>query len=277
MTAETIALAPYVGGALGASGVAVAAAGRRELRARWCSWLGTAAVIGVVSWLGSLGWLALSVTLGAVAALEYARLRGLAGPERLILIAAAMTLPTIAYGSPEHLLTALLVLPWLFVFPSVMVADPTAAPRQARDALFGLMLLTGLLGFVLLPPLVVVTAALAVSLGDIAAWAGGRLLGRRWPRQLSSLSPNKTVIGMVTGVLVSLAVVLFVGAVTSTALPLGLLVAVALGAPFGDLVESQLKREAGVKDAGQWLPGFGGLLDRVDSLLPVLTLALVLS
>lgn len=54
-------------------------------------------------------------------------------------------------------------------------------------------------------------------------------------------------------------------------------VAVAVGGPAGDLLESMIKRGAGTKDAAGWLPGSGGLLDRIDSLLIALAVLLVLS
>jgi phosphatidate cytidylyltransferase len=53
----------------------------------------------------------------------------------------------------------------------------------------------------------------------------------------------------------------------------GLAPLVAVGAIWGDLLESLIKRECEVKDAGTWLPGFGGLLDRIDSLVLVLPLS----
>ena len=58
----------------------------------------------------------------------------------------------------------------------------------------------------------------------------------------------------------------------ATSLVFLLIAVIALGAVWGDLLESALKREFQAKDAGTWLPGFGGLLDRMDSLLIVLPL-----
>ena len=110
----------------------------------------------------------------------------------------------------------------------------------------------------------------AVAATDVAAWCGGKGLRRMgWARRpLSPLSPNKTVGGMVGAIIGAFVILTLLGTIS-----IGLLVAVSIGGVFGDLLESMVKRQAQVKDAGDWLPGFGGLLDRIDSLLPVLPLA----
>lgn len=111
-------------------------------------------------------------------------------------------------------------------------------------------------------------------LGDTGAYFAGRSFGRRklHPR----VSPKKTWEGAVGGVLAAVLGALVVRAV---ALPsLGLLEAVLLGAVLcvcgilGDLSESLLKRAHSVKDSGWIMPGHGGLLDRIDSLLFVVPL-----
>jgi CDP-diglyceride synthetase len=102
---------------------------------------------------------------------------------------------------------------------------------------------------------------------DVCGYAAGRRFGRR---PLTRVSPNKTVEGLVAGMIGCLFfAVVVVGMITpwdrATALALGAVVAVL--APLGDLCESMLKRDLGVKDLGGLLPGHGGILDRFDAIL----------
>jgi phosphatidate cytidylyltransferase len=105
-------------------------------------------------------------------------------------------------------------------------------------------------------------------IGDTTAYAGGRLFGRR---QLApTISPGKTVEGLVCGMLGAIIAVFIAGLYQTwltqgNALLLG--VAVALLAPLGDLFESLVKRDAGVKDAGTLFGAHGGALDRLDAAL----------
>jgi phosphatidate cytidylyltransferase len=106
---------------------------------------------------------------------------------------------------------------------------------------------------------------------DIGAYFVGRAIGRTKLAPL--ISPGKTVEGLIGGVI---AAALLGGAwVIYLDLSRVLLILAplfALAAQGGDLFESWIKRRVGVKDSGHWLPGHGGLLDRLDGLVPVAVL-----
>ena len=107
------------------------------------------------------------------------------------------------------------------------------------------------------------------SASDTGAYAVGRLVGRH--RMTPRLSPGKTWEGAAGGLFVSVAAMLAVGAVLDLGVePWQYVVVagvVAVMAQVGDLFESFLKRAADAKDSGSIMPGHGGLLDRIDSIL----------
>ncbi len=164
--------------------------------------------------------------------------------------------------------------------------DPKESGSRAAITLLGMIYVAGLLGFlgvlrameggrVYVLYLVLVTWA-----GDVGAFYAGTALGTRplYP----SVSAHKTVEGSLGGLLCSilgscLAKLWFWEKLSVSQ---GLFLGVGLGimGQVGDLCESMLKRSFGVKDAGTLIPGHGGVLDRVDSLLftgPVLCLGIL--
>lgn len=106
---------------------------------------------------------------------------------------------------------------------------------------------------------------------DIGAYIAGRAIGG--PKLAPSISPNKTVAGLVGGMIsAALAGYAWAELTSLSATLFALAPLFALAAQGGDLFESGLKRRAGVKDSGSWLPGHGGALDRLDGLVVVATL-----
>jgi phosphatidate cytidylyltransferase len=156
------------------------------------------------------------------------------------------------------------------------ISEARAAATAAISAtVTGALWIGGGLGFMILlrgiphhGRLALVTLLVAVWAGDTFAYFGGRLLGRH--KMAPSTSPGKTWEGFVFGT----AATIFVAFVAlykqhfltiRESIVLG--VVLALAGPVGDLFESLLKRDAGVKDSGSLLGGHGGMLDRLDAFL----------
>lgn len=106
---------------------------------------------------------------------------------------------------------------------------------------------------------------ICIWLTDTAAYIFGRLWGRR--KLAPAISPGKTLVGFAAGVAGGLTPLLFHQFLPSTGTVqlAGLLLLTSVGGQLGDLVESAIKRDAGVKDTAPLIPGHGGMLDRFDS------------
>ena len=107
-----------------------------------------------------------------------------------------------------------------------------------------------------------------IWLSDSMAYAGGSLFGKTPMAPI--LSPKKTWEGLITGLIFTVGIghaILYFALDVSLKLTLIMTVTVAVTAPIGDLIGSYLKRQAGVKDSGVFLPEHGGFLDRLDSFL----------
>jgi phosphatidate cytidylyltransferase len=210
--------------------------------------------------LGRIARSALVVAgVGAIMSMALApSLSGAIGPIFLVGMAAAYLADGRTGGAVGQLGGAVFGLTWI-VLPLGLLVEM----RRGDDGL-----------------LLVVLVGLGVALSDVGAFVVGSLLGRQ---RLTPVSPNKTRAGLAGNVAgaTGATALLWFGAPPEWTVATGALLtsAIVIGAVVGDLTESLVKREAGVKDAGRALPGFGGVLDRIDSLLfasPLVYVAVVL-
>ncbi|WP_374087596.1 phosphatidate cytidylyltransferase [Methylomicrobium lacus] len=245
---------------------------------KWRTWA-IIAPIFVSAVLG--GPLTLCVLVAAISwqgIREYAALVSLVPAYRNVLLGMTLIAAPVAVLSLDgfFLLAPLLLL--------VAVAQPLAfqsiagGVRQLALSTLGWAYIAWLLAHLLLIAVhipggsgILLVLGASVALSDNGAFAVGKLFGRH---QLSpALSPNKTWEGVAGNLIGAYAGTLLMGFALPESSYAFLLISlppiIAIGSLWGDLFESAIKREAGVKDAGDWLPGFGGLLDRIDSLILV--------
>jgi phosphatidate cytidylyltransferase len=230
------------------------------------------------------------------AAWEWARLLKLGGvgPVVYALVAAlALVLSTYLGVAPKSLLQMAAIF-WVLAGPFALLRKPQLAAGAWRSFL----LFAGVVVFVAcwhalvaartVGVAFVLSLLLVVWLADIGAYFAGKALGRH--KLAPSISPGKTwegaiggwvaviVIGSIAAVTLVFAPTLFTAFVEHLGWARALVALTVLVAfsVIGDLFESLLKRQAGVKDSSGLLPGHGGVLDRIDALLPVLPIALLL-
>ena len=268
--------------------------GRQDLRKR----LVTAIVLGplflVAVAVGGVVFLGAVMMLVGVAAWEFFRMaaRKPARPRTAPGIGLALAFPAVFYWAPTHPLAipSLVVLGVIGIAVAQLLdADGDESLGSVSTTVYGAAYVGLLLAhFVLIrevsrvvPGMPYWSGAVLVAVTVVLTWindSAAFVIGHRWGRRklIPRVSPGKTVEGAVGALFITvLAAVPILWLVNrwvplfslADVLAVGALVGIA--APVGDLVESAFKRDAGVKDASDLVPGHGGVLDRFDSLMVV--------
>jgi len=263
------------------------------------------AAIPIVAGAVSLGDAPLTILLAIAAALaawEYARIAESAGARPMmgwtivlaVLLVLAVHAARLGYRLPPLAWIAMLV-PFLLTVALFRRGSEGKPIGSVATTIFGALYTGGMLAFVytlryhrftvdaLGGTLFVALPVVLTWLNDSGAFFFGKAFGKK--KLMPSVSPGKTWAGAIGALGVSVVSTwMMVRFVIGPATGLGMTivgvvifgVAISIAAQVGDLVESMLKREAGVKDSSTLIPGHGGVLDRVDSLLFTVPLAYVL-
>jgi phosphatidate cytidylyltransferase len=273
----TVLAALSLAGLLLAVATGQGGADRPILLRRWVTWVVLAILFAVACLSGPL---TVALLVGGFALLglrEYADLVELPASHRSLLAAGSVVAGALALGGPAALLALIPLLLIVGTLQPVLLGDVRLGMRHLAFGALGFGYLPLLLNHAVLivrdvtdGGLVLFATGVAIAFSDIGAYVVGRKLGRH--KLAPILSPAKTVEGLLGNLLgATLGFALFVPVLPAVP-PLFVVLLpplVALAAVWGDLFESALKREFGTKDTGTWLPGFGGLLDRIDSFILV--------
>ncbi len=250
-------------------------------RQRWFTALVLAVpVIAVLGW-GPLGsWVALVALVALVGLWEFQLLVGNEGlpiswQAFFFLIGALF--PAAAYAAGPRGLHVLLVAGLLSLMAWIMFLEPLEKRwiERLSRALFGWVYIPYMLSYAILlgrtqsPRAWLFMVLLVLVAGDVGAYYTGRAIGRH--KLNRRVSPNKTVEGSLGGLAASVVVGVLFGILFLPGVAVGRVALLAFMlegvGQLGDLVESMIKRMHGKKDSSNLLPGHGGLLDRLDSLL----------
>jgi len=249
-----------------------------------------AATIAALFYADTALWQSIVLAVAIFAAWEWAaliRLQKLWSKVSFVILASLAVMMTLL-GMPLSLFLVLVALQLSFFIAIVLRYQRTQASLKPLNPM-----VSGLMGIISIvvfcyalfflreafSPILLLLAMLPVWLIDSGAYFSGRKFGKT--KLAVHVSPGKTWEGVWGGALLTFVVILpiavglAVASGVSAVLLALVLTLIALTSVFGDLYESVLKRQAEMKDSGNLLPGHGGILDRVDSLIVALPLTLV--
>jgi phosphatidate cytidylyltransferase len=244
-------------------------------------------VLSGLYFLPNILWAALLLIPLAVASLEVGRLFSWTSRGRTTLLILSTFFCGVSYVAPwvmSYEFTQIVVmlsiaslLFWLFFVPYFLRIRARVTSRYLQVAIYAIIFLPTWASLVALQnqPDLAALAIAAVCLVDISGYVFGKWIGRH--RLAKTISPGKTIEGLVGGVVTvfTFGVLLsWVGDVGDLGAHTLTILITAVGftvlCVLGDLVESYLKRLAGVKNSGTILPGHGGLYDRIDGMTAIL-------
>lgn len=233
----------------------------KDYQARWITAIALLAVIGLIGWIDNkfVMWLFLGI-LYIFSFYEAMKLYGIDKPS-MYFWAATLWIISYFYPSPDDI---------FFVIAIVFAGSLAFFDNLDKRLLFPFLYPT--IGFMFFFMLYndlgvwwMIWLLVVVALTDVGAFFVGKTIGKH---RFSNTSPNKTWEGVAGGVIIAtIAGTIFAYKYYGVPVAFAITLLTSVASIFGDLFESYLKRNAGVKDSGNVLPGHGGVLDRVDGYL----------